>query len=80
MSCPRIEIEPNSIASLGCSVSNLDRSIKFYRNIVELELLSIIECPPEMGLENVAGMPGCDSRIGKYTRILNKFDFSSNRV
>ena len=45
------------------SVADLDRSIAFYRDVLGLEVIRIIECPPERGLGRVVGMPGCAARI-----------------
>ncbi len=48
---------------VALSVSSLERSIDFYRDIMGLELQRVIECPPETLLGRVAGIPGCSARI-----------------
>ncbi len=48
---------------VALSVSDLNRSIAFYRDIIGFHVIRIIECPPEMRLGDVVGMPGCRGRI-----------------
>lgn len=48
---------------VALSVSDLDRSLKFYTEAMGLKLARIIDCPVEMGLGDVAGMPGCTAKI-----------------
>ena len=45
------------------SVSNLEKSIAFYVDLLGFEKSEVIECPPEHGLGNVVGLPGCRARI-----------------
>jgi catechol 2,3-dioxygenase-like lactoylglutathione lyase family enzyme len=45
------------------SVSDLERSIAFYRDVIGMTLARVIECPPEMRLGDVVGLPGCSARI-----------------
>lgn len=45
------------------SVADLDRSLAFYRDVLGLELIRILECPPSTHLDEVVGMPGCTARI-----------------
>ncbi|MCK4625401.1 MAG: VOC family protein [Phycisphaerae bacterium] len=64
------------------SVSDLERSIAFYRDVMELELVRIIECPPEMRLGDVAGMPGCTARIAHLRsgrNMLELFEYQDPR-
>ena len=64
------------------SVSDLQRSIAFYRDVMGLELVRIIECPPEMRLGDVAGMPGCTARIAHLRsgpNMLELFEYQDPR-
>lgn len=45
------------------SVSNLERSLAFYRDVLGLELLRILEPDPSLPLGTVVGMPGARARI-----------------
>ncbi len=51
----------------GLSVSSLERSISFYRDMLGFQLSRIIECPPDIRLGEVVGLPGCDARIAIMT-------------
>ena len=67
---------------IALSVSDLQRSICFYRDIVGMEMVGIIECPPEQGLGNVVGIPGCSARIAKLKSgqtILELFEYLKPR-
>jgi len=48
---------------VGLSVSSLDRSIAFYRDVLGFELLRIVECPVEGRLGDVARLPGACGRL-----------------
>ena len=48
---------------MALSVSDLDRSVAFYRDLLGLELVRILECPASTRLGEVVGMPGCAARI-----------------
>ena len=48
---------------VALSVSDFERSLTFYRDILGLQVIRIIECPPERGLGDVVGLPGCSARI-----------------
>ena len=48
---------------VGLSVSDLERSIAFYRDVLGLKVLRIIEAGAEMDLGRVVGLPGCSARI-----------------
>ena len=64
------------------SVSDLERSIAFYRDVMGLELVRIIECPPKMRLGDVAGMPGCTARIAHLrsgSNMLELFEYQDPR-
>ena len=47
----------------GLSVSNLERSIAFYRDLLGFEVTHTIECGPEVRLGEVVSLPGCIARI-----------------
>ncbi|MBD3420419.1 MAG: hypothetical protein GF398_09910 [Chitinivibrionales bacterium] len=53
----------SKIDHVALSVSNLQRSIDFYRNLLGAEVIRILECDPESLLGKVVGMPGCRARI-----------------
>ena len=48
---------------VALSVSNLDRSIAFYRDLLGLRLTRVIECSSDSPLGEVVGFPGCLARI-----------------
>ncbi len=67
---------------VAISVSDLDRSIAFYRDMMKLEVVRIIECPPAMRLGDVAGMPGCRARIAHLQSgqiMLELFEYQEPR-
>jgi len=67
---------------VGLSVSDLDRSISFYCDLLGLKLERIIECGEEMGLGEVVGMPGCTARIAHLQSekaMLELFEYTSPR-
>ncbi|MCL1817906.1 MAG: VOC family protein [Spirochaetaceae bacterium] len=47
----------------GLSVSNLEKSLAFYRDLLGLEVERIIEPAPERDLGKVNGIPGSKARI-----------------
>ena len=48
---------------VGLSVSDLDRSIAFYGDLLGFKVLRIIECPPEGKLGEVTNIPGACARL-----------------
>ncbi len=67
---------------IGLSVSNLERSIAFYRDILGLELVRILECPPGMRLGEIVGIPGCSARIAHLQSeggMLELFEYQEPR-
>ena len=45
------------------SVASLERSIAFYRDVIGLDLIRIIEVPDQHRLGEVVNIPGCAARI-----------------
>ena len=54
-----------SVHHTGLSVSSLNRSIAFYRDLLGFELLRIIECPADGNLRRVAALPHACARLAQ---------------
>ena len=68
------------IEHIGLSVSNLERSIAFYRDHLGLEVTRIIEAQPALGLGRVVGLPDATARIAhlkKGSSMLELFEYTS---
>jgi catechol 2,3-dioxygenase-like lactoylglutathione lyase family enzyme len=64
------------------SVSDLDRSIAFYRDLLGFAVARIVECPPSMRLGDVVGLPGCSARIAHLvlgSSMLELFEYTNPR-
>lgn len=64
------------------SVSDLERSIAFYRDRFGFKVLRTLECPPESKLGEVVGLPGCAARIAHLqlgTLMLELFEYQTPR-
>lgn len=67
---------------VALSISDLERSISFYTNLLGFEKVAILECPREQGLGNIVGIPGCSARIAHLRlgeMILELFEYLSPR-
>ena len=64
------------------SVHNLDRSVAFYRDLFDLQVVRILELPSESKLGEVVGMPNCTARVGHLERdgvMLELFEYQQPR-
>jgi len=67
---------------IALSVSDLKRSIDFYSDLLGMEMVEIIECPPEQGLGDIVSIPGCSARIAKLKSgqmLLELFEYLEPR-
>ncbi len=61
------------------SVSNLDRSVEFYCEVLGMKHLRTIDSTPEMGLGRIIGHPGAAARIAHLASsslMLELFEYS----
>jgi len=67
---------------IALSVSSLQRSICFYRDLLGMEMVEIIECPPEHRLGDIVAIPRCSARLAKLKSgqtILELFEYLAPR-
>jgi len=67
---------------VALSVSDLDRSIAFYCDIIGLKLLRIIEANTKIGLGDIVGLPDCKARIAHLLLdnfMLELFEYKNPR-
>jgi lactoylglutathione lyase len=67
---------------MALSVRDLDRSMAFYRDLLGMEVIRILDCPPIGRLGDVVGMPGCAARIAhlqKGRAMIELFEYRSPR-
>ena len=67
---------------IALSVSDIERSIRFYRDLLGLELVLRIECPEESKLCEVVALPQCSARIAKLKSgniVLELFEYQHPR-
>jgi len=71
-----------TLEHVALSVSDLETSLAFYRELLGFEVERIIESPPEMGLGRVVGLPGCSARIAHLRNgplMLELFEYTRPR-
>ena len=51
------------VEHVAISVSNLEKSLAFYRDLLGLSLARVLECGPETPLPEATAQPGCRARI-----------------
>ena len=67
---------------IALSVADIERSIKFYRDLLGFELVLRLECPAESKLGEVVALPQCSARIAKVKSgnfVLELFEYQSPR-
>jgi glyoxylase I family protein len=67
---------------VGLSVSNLDRSIEFYRDVLGFTVERVLDPAPELPLGDVVDMPGCRARIAHLQSakgMLELFEYQEPR-
>lgn len=70
------------IDHIGLSVTDLERSLAFYRDLLGFEVLRILDCTAEGDLGKVVGMPGCRARVAHlllYGKMLELFEYTEPR-
>ncbi len=69
-----------NIDHVALSVTDLEKSIAFYQDIIGFEVVRVLECGPEMRLGDVNGMPGSTARIAHLTlgnNMLELFEYQT---
>jgi lactoylglutathione lyase len=56
------------LGHVALSVANMEKSLSFYRDLLGLEVIRMIEPDLKMGLGNVVGIPDCLARIAQKPR------------
>ena len=67
---------------VGLCVSDLDRSVAFYTELLGLKVIRILDCTPDMGLGEVTELPGCSARIAHLDcggNMLELFEYRQPR-
>lgn len=67
---------------MALSVRDLDRSLAFYRDLLGMEVIRVLDCPPSGRLGDVVGMPGCAARIAHLQKgrvMVELFEYRSPR-
>jgi catechol 2,3-dioxygenase-like lactoylglutathione lyase family enzyme len=67
---------------IALSVADIERSIRFYRDLLGLTLVLRIECPAESKLGEVVALPQCRARIAKLKSgdvVLELFEYQRPR-
>lgn len=67
---------------IGLSVADLERSLAFYRDLLGMEVIRVLECAPTSRLGEVAGIPRCQARIAHLKlgdSMLELFEYQDPR-
>ena len=78
----RAAVNHQGIEHIGLSVADLDRSLAFYRDLLGLKVVRILEANPEAGLGEIVGIPGATARIAHLEsggNMLELFEYQNPR-
>jgi catechol 2,3-dioxygenase-like lactoylglutathione lyase family enzyme len=67
---------------MALSVSDIQQSLAFYRDLLGFELVRELDCAPDSKLGEVVGMPGCAAKIAHLMcgeTMLELFEYSDPR-